>query len=111
MNLRDALGVSLIGGFLLALGVLFFKAIPQSNEQLIVYMLGQLSGFAGGIVAYHYTLSKQSEKATENTGDAFKAIAAAAASRPADDGPTGNAGDPLHTVEEESGPRGSAALE
>lgn len=65
MNLRDSIGVALIGGFLFALGVLFWKAIPTQNEQLIVYMLGQLSGFAGGIVAYHYTLSKQTERAAD----------------------------------------------
>lgn len=87
MNLRDSIGVALISGFLIALGVLFFKAIPEANSDLIVYMLGQLSGFAGGIVAYHYTLSKQSEEATANTGKAFEAFTAAVSATPPDDAP------------------------
>lgn len=78
MNLRDFLGVGLVSGFMIALFVLFWKSIPPANEQLIVYMLGQLSGFVAGVVSYHYVMSKTSEKATENTGKAFDAIAAAA---------------------------------
>jgi hypothetical protein len=78
MNLRDFLGVGLVSGFMVALFVLFWKAIPSENEQLIVYMLGQLSGFVAGVVSYHYVMSKTSEKATENTGAAFRAIEAAA---------------------------------
>lgn len=60
-RLRDAIGIALISGFLSALGMLFFKAIPGENEQLITYMLGQLSGFAGGIVAYHYSSTAGSQ--------------------------------------------------
>lgn len=87
INLRDAIGVALIAGFLLALGVLFIKAIPASNEQLIVYMLGQLSGFAGGIVAYHYTLSKQTERAADANIGAVK--------------PSGTPDDPVNVKEAE----------
>lgn len=78
MNLRDFLGMGLVSGFMIALFVLFWKAIPTENEQLIVYMLGQLSGFVAGVVSYHYVMSKTSEKATENTGKAFEAITATA---------------------------------
>lgn len=78
MNLRDMLGTGLVLAFILALFVLFWKAIPSANEQLIVYMLGQLSGFVSGVVAYHYVMSKTSEKATENTGKAFDALKAQA---------------------------------
>lgn len=73
-NLRDTLGIGLVLAFIVALFVLFWKAIPPANEQLIVYMLGQLSGFVAGVVSYHYVMSKTSEKATENTGAAFRAI-------------------------------------
>lgn len=84
-RLRDAIGASLIGGFVAALFVLFWKAVPPQNEQLITYMLGQLSGFAAGIVAYHYATNAQSQEATLNTGHAFRAIEAAAkAGSPAD---------------------------
>ncbi len=84
MNLRDSIGVALIGGFLLALGVLFWKAIPEANADLIVYMLGQLSGFAGGIVAYHYTLSRQTERAADAAVEAGKVQAQQPAGTPDD---------------------------
>lgn len=77
-RLRDTIGAVLVGGFLASLGLLFFIAIPQANEQLITYMLGQLSGFAASIVAFHYASNAQSQQATENTGRAFEAISAAA---------------------------------
>ncbi|MBZ9649984.1 hypothetical protein K9B33_20835 [Sphingobium sp. 3R8] len=58
INLRmlaNVIGVALISGFLGALFALFIIPIPKGNEQIVTYMIGQLSGFAGGIVAYHYT--------------------------------------------------------
>lgn len=78
LNLRDFLGVGLVSGFMVSLFVLFWKAIPNENEQLIVYMLGQLSGFVAGVVSYHYVMNKTNEKATENTARAFEAITATA---------------------------------
>ena len=44
-----------------ALGVLFFWAVPESNKDIIIYMLGQLSGFVGAIVAFNYGTSKSSQ--------------------------------------------------
>ncbi len=58
--MRDArlfahvIGGALIAGFLGALAALFVVPIPEANRDLVTYMLGQLSGFAGGIIAYHY---------------------------------------------------------
>lgn len=96
--LANVIGAALISGFLGALFALFLLPIPPENEQIITYMIGQLSGFAGGIVAYHYTMSSATreheaksreiqEKSTENTGklaDAMKEVAKVA---------TGGAGD------------------
>lgn len=42
-------------GFLGAMIVLFMVPIPNSNDKLLTYMLGQLSGFVGSIFASHYT--------------------------------------------------------
>lgn len=83
MNLRDFIGVGLIMAFITVLFALLWRQIPASNEQLVVYMLGQLSGFVGSVVAFHYVMNKSSDKATENTGKAFEAITAAAKSTPA----------------------------
>lgn len=109
-NIRDVIGLTLIVGFMVATGWLLNEAIPKENEQLVAYMLGQLSGFVAGVVAYHY-VSKAGEKELEaaradNTGKAFEAIAAAAASAPpaeggglnghGDDRPSGTEADPVH---------------
>lgn len=109
MNFRDVLGAVLVGAFIGVLGLLFYKAIPQQNEQLIVYMLGQLSGFVAGVVALHYVQKagdREAEKLrAENTGKAFDALAAAthapipdpsgeAPRSPLNDAPGGPAGTP-----------------
>ena len=108
-NIRDVIGLTLIVGFLTATGWLLNEAIPRENEQLVAYMLGQLSGFVAGVVAYHY-VSKAGEKEAEkiraeNTGKAFEAIAAAAHATPGGDGingeprPAGSPDDPVHVEE------------
>lgn len=87
LSLRDYIGVGLVFAFISVLVGLLFKNIPQANEQLIVYMLGQLSGFVSTVVAFHYVLNKNSEAATENTGKAFDALKAAAESAPTEKKP------------------------
>lgn len=79
--LANVIGCSLVFGFLGALFALFVIPIPRGNEQIVTYMIGQLSGFAAGIVAYHYT-SKAGEKELEakradNTGKLADAVLAA----------------------------------
>lgn len=78
---REVLGAVLVAGFIAALSLLFWVTIPKPNEQLITYMLGQLSGFVSAVVAYHYTMNALNVKATANTGDAFRAMAAQAEAR------------------------------
>lgn len=78
LALRDWIGIFLITAFISVLFALMFKNIPKANEQLIVYMLGQLSGFVATIVGYHYVTSVQDTTKAENTGkmaDAMKAVA------------------------------------
>lgn len=82
LSLRDYIGVGLVFAFVSVLFGLMFKNIPDKNEQLIVYMLGQLSGFVATVVSFHYVLNKSAETATENTGKAFEAITAASKSTP-----------------------------
>jgi len=82
--IANLIGLSLIAAFIGALIMLCWRAIPTSNEQLITYMLGQLSGMALGVVGYHYAnVASQAlidAHKTENTKKAFEAIAAVAAS-------------------------------
>lgn len=86
LELRDWIGVAIIFAFVAALQLLFWVTIPTENEQLITYMLGQLSGFVAAIVGYHYVTSKSDEDKTANTGKAFDAIRAAAESGGAEAG-------------------------
>lgn len=84
--LANVIGCSLVSGFLGSLAALFVIPIPPENKELIIYMLGQLSGFAGGIVAYHYT-SKAGEKELDeqrasNTGKMADAIKSALQAAP-----------------------------
>lgn len=62
---RNALGGALIASFIGAMITLFIVPIPPENEQLITYMLGQISGFAGGIVSYHYASTASSAQKNE----------------------------------------------
>lgn len=90
-TMRDALSIFVMTAFVGALGVLFWKAIPKENEQLIVYMLGQLSGFAATIMGLYFVTKageRELEKQrTENTAKALDAIKAAQESTPKSDEP------------------------
>lgn len=77
-RLRDVIGCAMIGAFVGALFAMFWKTIPPENSDVITYMIGQLSGFAATIIAYHYASNASSQQATENTGKAFDAVKAAA---------------------------------
>lgn len=90
---KDALGLALIAAFIAALFILFWKAIPPANEQLIVFMLGQISGFVGGVVSSHYGSKHGEEKQEEQrqvtaqeqakaTRATAQAVAAAAKTQP-----------------------------
>lgn len=81
----NVIGAALVAGFIGALIALFIVPIKSANKELLSYMLGQLSGFAGGIVAYHYAMTARQgaleDKRAESTGqvlDAAKAVAQAA---------------------------------
>jgi drug/metabolite transporter (DMT)-like permease len=58
--MRGLLALLLIGAFELALFWLFQFEVPQTNRDLVVFMLGQLSGFTGAAVAYYLGTSKSS---------------------------------------------------
>ena len=50
--------------FTTALFGLFFKEVPVENKDLVTYMLGQLSGFLGAIVAFDFGSNRGSEHKT-----------------------------------------------
>lgn len=58
--MRGLLALILIGAFQVALFWLFQFEVPDANRDLVVFMLGQLSGFTGAGVAYYLGTSKSS---------------------------------------------------
>lgn len=79
---RNFLAFFLISAFVAFLPLLVFKTIPGENKEIIVYMLGQLSGMAATAIGFYY-ISKAGQdaadaKRADNTGEAFKAITATA---------------------------------
>lgn len=98
LELRDWIGVGLIAAFVSVLLGLLFKNIPAANEQIIIYMLGQLSGFVATVVGYHYVTGVQDDRKVENTGKLADAMREQAIT--ARQSPTGKAGDPISVVEE-----------
>lgn len=79
---RTRLANVLIGAFVLVIPILLFKDIPPKNEQIITYVLGQLSGAALLILGFYF-VNKVGQDAidaakADNTGKMADAVIAAA---------------------------------
>lgn len=57
-------GVLLVA-FNAALAALFILAVPEGNRDIVVYMIGQLSGFAAAAVAYWLGTTRNSQNKTD----------------------------------------------
>lgn len=55
----------IVSGFTSILAMLFLKEVPTGNRDIIVYMVGQLSGFTGAVVAFWFGTTRESSKKTE----------------------------------------------
>lgn len=80
--MRNLLAFLLVGSFVGTLTILLFLPLATENEQLVTYMLGQISGMATTALGFYF-VSKVGQdaldaKRTENTGKAFEAVTAAA---------------------------------
>ena len=86
---RTRLANFLIGAFVLVIPILLFKDIPPKNEQIITYILGQLSGAALLVLGFYFVnnVGRDALDAakTENTGKVLDAITAVAATSPPTD--------------------------
>lgn len=58
---RHILGGFVVSAFVGTMIALFVVPVPSGNHDLIVFMLGQLSGFAGAVVTFHYGSSQGSK--------------------------------------------------
>ncbi|OYX62518.1 MAG: hypothetical protein B7Y88_14230 [Sphingomonadales bacterium 32-64-17] len=63
--MRGSLAAVLVGAFMLALFWLLNMPVPQANEQLVIFMLGQLAGLATSAVAYYFGTTKSSGEKTD----------------------------------------------
>lgn len=59
-TMRNVLGGFIAGSFVGALWALYLYPVPSSNKDLIVFMLGQLSGFMGAVISFNYGTTKSS---------------------------------------------------
>lgn len=86
---RMLLAFALVGAFISVIPFLLFKDIPKANEQIITYMLGQLSGMAVMALGFYFVSKVGAEAAeakradldaarTDNTGKLADAVVAAA---------------------------------
>lgn len=86
---RNWLAFFLIAAFIAVLPLLVFKTIPGDNKEIIVYMIGQLSGMATTAIGFYFVNKAGQDaldaKRAENTGKMADAVVAAANSTPAAD--------------------------
>lgn len=54
----------LVGAFITTMIALFTITVPPTNREVLVYMVGQLSGFAAAAVAFWLGTTRQSENKT-----------------------------------------------
>lgn len=77
-RMRNLISFLLVGAFVSLLPLLIYKAIPEENEQIITYMIGQLSGMALMALGFYFVNKVGQDEAdalkAANTGEAFRAI-------------------------------------
>jgi uncharacterized membrane protein YhhN len=70
--MRGALAALLLTAFNVALAALIWRAVPEQNKDIIVYMLGQLSGMVTLALGYYFSTSKSSAEKTDALAAAAK---------------------------------------
>jgi hypothetical protein len=59
--MRGTLAIVLLLSFQLALAALFKWQVPETNRDMIIYMLGQLSGMVTTALVFYFGTSKSSQ--------------------------------------------------
>lgn len=88
--MRGALALALLLSFQFALAALFKWRVPETNRDMVIYMLGQLSGMVTTALAYYFATSKSSQEKN------------AVIASMSDNQATGKVDDPLHVIPEPS---------
>jgi hypothetical protein len=94
---RNFLAFFLISAFVSVLPLLIFKDIPKENKEIIVYIIGQLSGMATTALGLYFVQKQGAEaldaKRAETTKSAFEAVTATAQASTAASGDATKAAD------------------
>lgn len=94
--MRNLLAFLLVGAFVSTIPMFVFKSIPEANEQVVTYMVGQLSGMALMALGFYFVnkVGQDALDATraDNTGKMAEAVIAAANATPIDPNKTAAAG-------------------
>jgi hypothetical protein len=81
-RMRNLLAFLLVGTFIACIPLFAYKTIPEANNDIIVYMVGQLSGMALTALGLYFTRQAGQEvldeQRTSNTGKMAEAVKAAA---------------------------------
>jgi hypothetical protein len=80
-RVRNRLAFFLVGAFVGVLPFLLYKTIPTENKEILVYMIGQLSGMATLALGFYFVNKVGQDaldaKRTENTGLMAEAVTTA----------------------------------
>lgn len=63
--MRGGLAWALLSAFVIAGWQLLHHGVPDTNRDMVIYMLGQLSGMVGTALAFYFSTSKSSADKTE----------------------------------------------
>jgi len=88
--MRGLLAIVLLMSFQACLAALFNFEVPETNRDMVIYMLGQLSGMVTTALAFYFATSKSS--ADKN----------AVIANLQDGSATGKQGDPVHVTEDQA---------
>lgn len=66
---RTTLAAIVLLAFNLSLAALFRFEVPETNRDMVIYMLGQLSGMATTALAFYFGTSRSSQEKNEVISD------------------------------------------
>lgn len=76
--MRNLLAFLLVGAFISFIPLMVYKTLPEGNKEIIVYMVGQLSGMALTALGFYFVNKVGQDaidaKRTDNTGKLADAV-------------------------------------
>jgi hypothetical protein len=95
--MRGLLAIVLLLSFQACLAALFNFEVPETNRDMVIYMLGQLSGMVTTALAFYFATSKSSADKTAVINSMTDQL-----SQPGPPVATGKPNDPIHQVQDDA---------